>query len=431
MRTLDLIAKKRNGEILSKTEIDFIIESYTKGDIPDYQMSALLMAIFFQGMNHEEATHLALAMRDSGDVMDLSEIKGIKVDKHSTGGVGDKVTLVLAPIVASLGAKVAKMSGRGLGHTGGTIDKLESIEGFHVELEPYDFIKQVNDIGIAVVGQSGHIAPADKKLYALRDVTATVDIIPLIASSIMSKKLASGADAIVLDVKVGHGAFMKTTEDAKVLAQLMVDIGKLAGKKVTAILTNMNEPLGFKIGNALEVYEAILSLKGEGPDDLMEVVNTIASQLLIDAKIAKDDKEARKLIDETITNGKAYETFVKFVKAQGGNISVLDHFEDYISKDLVEVKAEQEGYITDMDALSIGKAAMLLGAGRETKADIIDPSVGIELHKKIGDYIKIGDTIATLYVNQKGIDEAKSLLLNSLTTGEAKLEQNLIRGIVK
>ncbi len=431
MRVIDLIAKKRDGQVLSKNEIEYLIKNYTSGDIPDYQMSALLMAIYFKGMNHEEATHLALAMRDSGDVMNLDAIKGIKVDKHSTGGVGDKVTLVLAPIVASLGAKVAKMSGRGLGHTGGTIDKLESIKGFHVELEPKDFINQVNDIGIAVVGQSGHIAPADKKLYALRDVTATVDIIPLIASSIMSKKLASGADAIVLDVKVGHGAFMKTTEEAKELAQLMVDIGKLAGKKVTAILTNMNEPLGNRIGNALEVYEAIESLKGRGPEDFMEVVTTIASQLLIDANVAKDEEEAKVLINQSIESGIAYKKFEQFIKAQGGEIEVLSHFEDYISSHKVLVKTEKSGYIMDMDALSIGKAAMLLGAGRETKADIIDPSVGIELHKKIGDFLEVGDVIATLYVNNRGIEEAKKLVLDSMIIGQDKVTQKLIRGVVK
>ncbi len=431
MRVIDLIAKKRDGQILSKEEIEFLIENYTSGDIPDYQMSALLMAIYFKGMNHEEATHLALSMRDSGDVMNLDMIHGIKVDKHSTGGVGDKVTLVLAPIVASLGAKVAKMSGRGLGHTGGTIDKLESIKGFHVELEPEDFIKQVNDIGIAVVGQSGHIAPADKKLYALRDVTATVDIIPLIASSIMSKKLASGADAIVLDVKVGAGAFMKNDDDARELAQLMVDIGKLAGKKVTAILTSMNEPLGSRIGNALEVYEAILSLKGQGPKDFMEVVYTIASQLLIDAEVAKDKVEANRLIDYAIESGIAYKKFEEFIKAQGGDVEVLSHFEDYISNQKVEVKSVEKGYIVDMDALSIGKAGMLLGAGRETKADIIDPSVGIELHKKIGDYLEIGDTIATLYVGKKGIEEASKLVLDSIKLGDKKVEIKLIRGVVQ
>ncbi|MFA6800518.1 MAG: pyrimidine-nucleoside phosphorylase [Acholeplasmataceae bacterium] len=431
MRAIDLITKKRDGEVLSKDEISYLIEAYTKGNMPDYQMSALLMAIYFKGMNHEESTHLALAMRDSGDIMDLSGIKGIKVDKHSTGGVGDKVTLVLAPIVASLGAKVAKMSGRGLGHTGGTIDKLESIKGFHVELDPADFIKQVNDIGIAVVGQSGHIAPADKKLYALRDVTATVDIIPLIASSIMSKKLASGADAIVLDVKVGHGAFMKTEEDAKVLAQLMVDIGRLAGKKVTAILTNMNEPLGNKIGNALEVYEAIDALQGKGPKDLMEVVTVIASQLLIDAKIAKNNDESITLIKDSIESGKAYQKFVEFVVAQGGDKEALSHFGDYISKHTIPVVSNKKGYVVDMDALSIGKAAMLLGAGRETKADIIDPSVGIEMHKKIGDFVHEGDVIATLYVNQKGIEEAQKLVLDSLVFGDKKVEQKLIRGIVR
>jgi len=431
MRFIDVITKKRNGKVLSSEEIDFFIKSYTQGEIPDYQVSALLMAIYFNGMNHEEATHLALAMRDSGDVMDLSQIKGVKVDKHSTGGVGDKVTLVLAPIVASLGAKVAKMSGRGLGHTGGTIDKLESIKGFHVELSPEAFIQQVKDIGISVIGQSGDIAPADKKLYALRDVTATVDIIPLIASSIMSKKLASGADAICLDVKVGHGAFMKNTKDATALAQLMVDIGRLAGKKVTAILTNMNQPLGHKIGNALEVYEAMETLKGRGPSDLLDVVTTIASQLLKDANISKDDDEAKRLITDSIRSGKAYQKFEAFVKAQGGDTSVLEHFEDFLSSNKVEVIANKDGYIIDMDALSIGNAAMLLGAGRETKTDVIDMSVGIDLHKKIGDYIAKGDVIATLYVNQKGIEEAKSLVLKAIKTGKDKVEQNLIRGIVR
>lgn len=431
MRFIDVITKKRNGKVLSSEEIDFFIKSYTQGEIPDYQVSALLMAIYFNGMNHEEATHLALAMRDSGDVMDLSQIKGVKVDKHSTGGVGDKVTLVLAPIVASLGAKVAKMSGRGLGHTGGTIDKLESIKGFHVELSPDAFIEQVKDIGISVIGQSGDIAPADKKLYALRDVTATVDIIPLIASSIMSKKLASGADAICLDVKVGLGAFMKNTKDATELAQLMVDIGRLAGKKVTAILTNMNQPLGHKIGNALEVYEAMETLKGRGPSDLLDVVTTIASQLLKDANIAKDDEEAKQLITDSIQSGKAYQKFEAFINAQGGDISILEHFEDFLSSNKVEVISNKDGYIIDMDALSIGNAAMLLGAGRETKADVIDMSVGIDLHKKIGDHIAKGDVIATLYVNQKGIEEAKSLVLKAITTGKDKVEQNLIRGIVR
>jgi len=431
MRFLDLITKKRDNKVLTKEEIEFFIEAYTKNEIPDYQMSAMLMAIYFNGMNHEEATHLALAMRDSGDVVDLSGIDGIKVDKHSTGGVGDKVTLVLAPIVASLGAKVAKMSGRGLGHTGGTIDKLESIKGFHVELEPAAFLNQVKDIGISVIGQSGDVAPADKKLYALRDVTATVDIIPLIASSIMSKKLASGADAICLDVKVGRGAFMKTTEDATKLAQLMVDIGHLAGKKVTAILTNMNQPLGHKIGNALEVYEAMEALKGNGPSDLMEVVSAIATHLLIDAKIAKNEMEAKQLIDESISSGKAFDKFKAFVKAQGGDISVLDHFTDYISKKQVEVKSEKDGYIVDMDALSIGRAAMLLGAGRQTKADVIDPSVGIDLHKKIGDKIAKGDVIATLYVNEKGIDEAKQMIVDAVVIGSKKVTQELIRGMIK
>ncbi|HBY64797.1 MAG TPA: thymidine phosphorylase, partial [Acholeplasmataceae bacterium] len=293
MHMIDIIAKKRDGNVLTKEEISFLIEGYTKGRIPDYQMSAFLMAVYFQNMNDEEATYLALAMRDSGDSIDLSPIKGIKVDKHSTGGVGDKVTLILGPLLASLGVKFAKMSGRGLGHTGGTIDKLESIPGYRVELAVEEFIKQVQDIGIAIVGQSGDVAPADKKLYALRDVTATVDIIPLIASSIMSKKLASGADAIVLDVKVGHGAFMKSEEDAVKLAELMVGIGRLSGKKMTAILTGMDEPLGHKIGNALEVYEAIETLNGEGPKDLVEVTIEIGAHLLLDSGLENDFDKAK------------------------------------------------------------------------------------------------------------------------------------------
>ncbi|AUD63242.1 pyrimidine-nucleoside phosphorylase [Tenericutes bacterium MO-XQ] len=427
MHIVDIITKKRDGHALTKQEIEYVIDSYTKGEIPDYQISAFLMATYFNQMNDEEATYLALAMRDSGDSIDLSDIKGIKVDKHSTGGVGDKVTLILGPLLASLGAKFAKMSGRGLGHTGGTIDKLESIPGYKVEIKVEDFIKQVQDIGIAVVGQSGDVAPADKKLYALRDVTATVDCIPLIASSIMSKKLASGADAICLDVKVGHGAFMKTEEEAEKLAKLMVEIGKLAGKKVTAILTGMDEPLGHKIGNGLEVYEAIETLHGKGPKDLVEVTLTIGEQLLLDANLAANQKEARSMLEASLNDGRAYQKFLELVKAQGGDVDKLKHPEDLIAKEKVEVLVPKDGFITEMNALDIGKAAMRLGAGRETKEDQILLDVGIDLHKKIGDQVHKGDILATLYVRNKGIDEAKSLLLNAITIGHQKTEIKLIK----
>ena len=427
MHIVDIITKKRDGHTLTKQEIEYVISAYTKGEIPDYQISAFLMATYFNQMNDEEATYLALAMRDSGDSIDLSDIKGIKVDKHSTGGVGDKVTLILGPLLASLGAKFAKMSGRGLGHTGGTIDKLESIPGYQVELKVEDFIKQVQNLGIAVVGQSGDVAPADKKLYALRDVTATVDCIPLIASSIMSKKLASGADAICLDVKVGHGAFMKTEEEAEKLAKLMVEIGKLAGKKVTAILTGMDEPLGHKIGNALEVYEAIETLQGKGPKDLVEVTLTIGEQLLLDANLAQNQKEARSMLEKALNDGSAYQKFLELVKAQGGDVEKLKHPEELLAKKTIEVFVPKDGYIIEMNALDIGKAAMRLGAGRETKEDQILLDVGIDLHKKIGDQVHKNDVLATLYVRDKGIEEAKSLLLNAITIGNEKTEIILIK----
>ncbi len=427
MHMIDIITKKRDQLELSKEEIEFVVKAYTKGSIPDYQMSAFLMAVYFNQMNDKEATHLALAMRDSGDSINLDQIKGVKVDKHSTGGVGDKVTLILGPLLASLGAKFAKMSGRGLGHTGGTIDKLESILGYQVELKVEDFINQVQDIGIAIVGQSGDVAPADKKLYALRDVTATVDCIPLIASSIMSKKLASGADAICLDVKVGHGAFMKTEEEAEKLAKLMVEIGKLAGKKVTAILTGMDEPLGHKIGNGLEVYEAIETLQGKGPKDLREVTLVIGEQLLIDAKIAKDESEARKMLESALADGRAYHKFLELVKAQGGDIHVIENPETLLSKKTTSVLAKADGYISEINALDIGKAAMRLGAGRETKEDKILLDVGIDLHKKIGDQVKKGDVIATLYVQDKGIEEAKKLITDAIEIGDKKTSITLIK----
>jgi pyrimidine-nucleoside phosphorylase len=428
---IDIITKKRDGLTLSKEEISYLIKQYTKGNIPDYQMSAFLMATYFNQMNDEEATYLALAMRDSGDSIDLSSIPGVKVDKHSTGGVGDKVTLILGPLLASLGVKFAKMSGRGLGHTGGTIDKLESIPGYQVEIKVEDFIKQVQEIGIAIVGQSGDVAPADKKLYALRDVTATVDVIPLIASSIMSKKLASGADAIVLDVKVGHGAFMKTEEEAVKLAELMVEIGRLAGKKMTAILTGMDEPLGHKIGNGLEVYEAIETLHGKGPKDLVEVTVEIGAHLLLDAKIESDFEVAKKRLYQALSDGSAFNKLIELVKAQGGDVDVLYHPEKILAKDKVFVLSEQDGYIMDINALDIGKAAMRLGAGRETKEDIVLLDVGLDLHKKIGDFVKKGDCIATLYVRDKGVEEAKKLILNAVTIGQEKRTIKLIKKTIK
>jgi len=431
MHIIDLILKKRAGEVLTKEEIHFIVENYTNDNIKDYQMSALLMAIYFQGMNHEESTNLALAMRDSGDVFDLSSISGVKVDKHSTGGVGDTITLVLAPLIASFGAKVAKMSGRGLGHTGGTIDKLESIPGFQVEVEFNDFLNQVNDIGVAVIGQSGEVAPADKKLYALRDVTATVDIIPMIASSIMSKKLASGSDAIVLDVKVGSGAFMKTIDEAKELATLMVEIGKLAGKKVTAILTSMEEPLGNLIGNGLEVYEAILTLQGKGPKDVVDVTVEIGAQLLIDANIETDINVAKEKLIDALNNGVALNKFREMVIAQKGDVSYIDNPEKLFTNKKVIINAKKTGYIESINAANIGVAASRLGAGREHKDDVIDLSVGLDLHKKIGDYVKEGEPLVTLYVGDKGIEEATKLINDNIIIGDNKKENKLILGFVK
>ncbi|HHW79833.1 MAG TPA: pyrimidine-nucleoside phosphorylase [Acholeplasmataceae bacterium] len=431
MHIVDLILKKRSGEVLDKQEIDFIIENYTKGLIEDYQMSAILMAIYFQGMNNEESTNLALAMRDSGDVFDLSAIKGIKVDKHSTGGVGDTVTLVLAPLLAAHGAKVAKMSGRGLGHTGGTIDKLESIPGFRVEVKFEDFLNQVNDIGVSVIGQSGDITPADKKIYALRDVTGTVDIIPLIASSIMSKKLASGADVICLDVKVGSGAFMKTIEEATKLAKLMVDIGNGAGKKVTAILTSMEEPLGEMIGNGNEVYEAIETLKGNGPKDVVLITATIGAQLLVDAKIENDFDIAKEKLITSLNNGVALEKFREMVIAQGGDVSYVDEPEKLFTNEKIIIVAKESGYINKINALNIGVAASRLGAGRETKDDVIDLKVGLKLHKKIGDKVEAGEPLVTMYVADKGIDEATKLIEESIVIGNEQLKVELIKKIIK
>lgn len=427
MQILEIINKKKYGEQLSKLEIDFVIDGYTKGNIPDYQMSAFLMAIYFQGMNHLESTNLSLAMRDSGEVLDLDDIKGTKVDKHSTGGVGDKVSLVLAPLVAYLGAKLAKMSGRGLGHTGGTIDKLEAIPGFKVELPLERFKKQVNDIGCSIVGQSGDIAPADKLIYALRDVTGTVDSMPLIASSIMSKKLASGADAIVLDVKVGGGAFMKTIKDATELSKLMVAIGQEAGKKVTAILTSMEEPLGHKIGNSLEIYETIETLEGNGPEDLTEVVSVISGHLLKHAGIVSDFKEGYELSKETLLSGKALDKFYEFVKAQDGDVEFIKNKQNLIGDTKQHIiKAEKSGYLEKVNALNFGMAALKLGAGRTKKDDVLDLLVGLDLHKKIGDKVEVGDSICTIYHHDKGLDEAINIINNSYVIGKHKRKLKLI-----
>lgn len=402
MRMYDLILKKKQGKELTKEEIYYMIEGFTKGDIPDYQMSAMTMAICFQGMSKRETVDLTLAMRDSGDVLNLDAIEGIKVDKHSTGGVGDKVSLVLTPMIAALGIPVAKMSGRGLGHTGGTIDKLESIEGFSTEMTEEVFIRNVNGIKIAIAGQTANLAPADKKLYALRDVTATVDQMSLIASSIMSKKLASGADAIVLDVKTGNGAFMQKEEDAVALAKAMVDIGKRAGKKTVALITDMDEPLGNAVGNALEVKEAIESLKGNGPADFMEVVIGLGKQMLVLAGRAESEEIAEALLKETIDSRSAYKKFQEFVEAQGGNVEQILH-PDLLpkAKYVIPVLAETEGNVQRILAQEIGIACMMLGGGRETKESIIDPAVGIILNKKIGDGVKKGDVLAYIHANDR------------------------------
>lgn len=432
MRIIDIIEKKQRGLELSREEIEFFVEGYTKGLIPDYQVSALLMAIYFKGMTKKETSMLALAMRDSGDVIDLKDIKGIKVDKHSTGGVGDKTSFVVGPICAALGLKFAKMSGRGLGHTGGTIDKLESIKGYKTTLSMQDFIDQVNDIGIALIGQSGNIAPADKKIYALRDVTATVSSIPLIASSIMSKKLASGADIICLDVKVGSGAFMKTIDEARVLAKEMVDIGKAAGKKMIAILTNMDEPLGYSVGNSLEVIEAIETLKGRGPKDLYELSYEIVSEMLIESGLYTSKELAIKDIKKVIENGEALDKLRCMITSQGGDTSYIDDYTLFGSaKNIINIYAKEDGYISRIDALKIGHAAMMLGAGREKLGDSIVFSAGVVLKKKVGDYTKQGDVLALAYTNKENYMEAEIMLNEAFSYTNEEKNVRVILEIVK
>ena len=423
MRMVDIIEKKREGQELTTEEIRFFIQGYTDGSIPDYQVSSLLMATYFQDMSERERADLTMAMVESGDQIDLSDIEGIKVDKHSTGGVGDTTTLVLGPLVAAVGVPVAKMSGRGLGHTGGTIDKLEAIDGFHVELSTEQFAEQVNRIKLAVIGQSGNLTPADKKLYALRDVTATVSSIPLIASSIMSKKIAAGADAIVLDVKTGDGAFMKTVEDSKKLAHAMVQIGKNVGRNTMAIISDMNQPLGYAIGNALEVKEAIDTLRGEGPEDLTELCLTLGSQMVVLGNKAKTIEEARTKLEEVIQNGKALEVFKEFIESQGGNPSVVDDPSLLPqAKYTFEVPAKEQGYVSHIVADEIGTAAMLLGAGRATKDSVIDLAVGIILHKKVGDSVKEGDSLATIYANQEEVKEVIEKIYANISLSENEVK---------
>nr|WP_090417281.1 pyrimidine-nucleoside phosphorylase [Pseudobutyrivibrio sp. YE44] len=430
----DLIEKKKLGEELSTEEIYHIINGYTNGDIPDYQISALLMAIYFNGMNVRERYDLTMAMRDSGDILDLSSIDGVKIDKHSTGGVGDKVTLVLGPIIASIGVPVAKMSGRGLGHTGGTIDKLEAFPGFNVSLSEEQFINQVNSIKIAVTGQSKNLAPADKKLYALRDVTATVDEISLITGSIMSKKLAAGTDAIVLDVTVGDGAFMKNKESALELAKSMVDIGKRADKKIAAVLTDMDEPLGYAIGNDLEVIEAINALNGQGPEDLMTVVYELGSQMIVFSGIETDKAKAKALMKEAVASGKAFDKFVEFIEAQGGDASYAKDLSKFVpAKHVVPVVAEADGYVHAIKAEAIGLASMSLGGGRETFEDVIDMAVGIILNKKVGDEIKKGEPICYIHANDESkIPHAMDMIKNATIISPDKCEHpELIIDIVE
>lgn len=427
MRMIDIIIKKKNNIELAKEEIEFFVTNYSKGVIPDYQASALTMAICFNGMTKKEISVLTKAMLHSGDVIDLSSIKGVKVDKHSTGGVGDKTSLVLGPLVASCGAKLAKMSGRGLGHTGGTLDKLESIKGMSISLTEEEFIKQVNDIGMAIIGQTGELVPADKKLYALRDVTGTVESIPLIASSIMSKKLAAGTDTILLDVKFGSGAFMKNIDQARDLARTMVDIGDSLDKDTRAVLTDMNQPLGFAIGNNLEVIEAVNTLLGKGPKDLEELCLKAGAIILQQAKLADTEEQAVEMLKEKINNKQAYQKLLQFISAQGGDITYLEDTSKFdVSKHIVTVKSKRSGYVQEINALEIGESAMKLGAGRKTIQDKIDMSAGILLSKKVGDKVEIGDVLCEVHTNVEDYEEILHDIERSFKLSETKVEKTPI-----
>ena len=425
MRMVDIIEKKKHGEELSKEEIRFFIEGFINKEIPDYQVSALLMAIYFNGMTENETLEFTLSVRDSGDIVALSSIKGIKVDKHSTGGVGDKTTLIIAPLVASFGVKMAKMSGRGLGHTGGTVDKMEAIPGLNTSLETQRFIDIVNEVGVSVIGQTGNLAPADKLIYALRDVTSTVDSIPLIAASIMSKKLAAGSDAILLDVKTGSGAFMKTVDKAIELATEMVAIGENAGKTTAALITEMDIPLGHNIGNTLEIIEVVETLKGHGPEDLTEVCIELAANLVTMAGEGNLGTNRQRVRDR-IHDGSAFEKFLEFVEAQGGDTSYLKDLDKFEKASIVhEVKSNANGYVYEMNTEKIGISSVILGAGRKTKEDTIDFASGIKLVKKTGDEVKEGETIAILYTNdEKAIEEAEKLLLDAYDISEEKPKMN-------
>ena len=432
MLMTDLIAAKRDGGKLSAEEIDFMVQGYTKGEIPDYQMSAMCMAILLRGMDDEETLNLTMSMMHSGEVLDLSAIKGVKADKHSTGGVGDKTSLILCPMVAACGLKIAKMSGRGLGHTGGTVDKLESIPGYKTTLTAEQFLQQVEQVGVAVIGQSGNLTPADKKLYALRDVTATVDSLPLITSSIMSKKLAAGAHSIVLDVKIGSGAFMKTLEDGQKLAESMVRIGKACGRNVVAVMSNMDIPLGFYIGNALEVREAVEVLRGHGCPDLTGVCITLAANMLHLCN-GWSIEEATKQAEEAINSGKAFEQMKRWIAAQGGDARVLDDVSLLPQASVqYELKAPQTGYIHHMDAQKIGESSAILGAGRKTKDDAIDFAAGIVLKEKTGAKVEQGQTLAVLHTDRpETLADAERVFLEAIRWGaDAPAAQPLIYGIV-
>lgn len=434
MRVYDILSKKRDNKEVSEAEIDFIIRNYVQGNVPDYQMSAFLMAAYINGLNKKELTSLTKSMINSGDTLDLSGIPGIKVDKHSTGGVGDKTTLVLAPLMASVGVPFAKMSGRGLGHTGGTLDKLEAIPGFSVNLSVEEFVEQVKRIGVAVIGASDKIVPADKKLYALRDVTATVSSIPLIASSIVSKKIAGGADAIVLDVKCGSGAFLKSLDEAKRLAKLMIDILHDMGKKAAAVISNMDQPLGFAVGNALEVEEAINALKGDAPPDLEELCLELGAQMLLLAGKAADENEAKEMLQSAIISGNALAKLEEFILSQGGNSGCLESTRILPQAQFInEFKADESGYITGIDAEKLGLAAIELGAGRKKKEDTIDPAAGLVLSEKIGDFVEKGDCLVEIHAGTNArIEEIEKMIKESFTLEPVKpKDQKMVYGIIK